>query len=129
MAIKATPSEDYPIILVPEDSTAYRDHASAIRELKRIWAAQAPADRVGYFIARVKSYVEADYEVDAYETPIPPDGDENGDGEDGDGEDGDGGDGDGENGDDGERGAVKTATMKTGTVKRGAHKAKRKRKK
>ena len=77
MAIKATPSGDYPIILVPEDSLAFRDHPSAIRELKKQWAAQQPAQRVGYFIAKVESYVEADYQVQANETPVgggPPPG-------------------------------------------------------
>ena len=70
MAIKQAPSADYPIILVPEDSHAFRDNQSAKRELKRQWAAQRPAERVGYFIARVESFVEPDYEVDAHEEPV-----------------------------------------------------------
>jgi hypothetical protein len=75
MAIKATPSADYPFILVPEDSLAFRDHPSAIRELTKQWAAQQPANRIGYFIARVESYVEADYEVEATETAVGDGGD------------------------------------------------------
>jgi uncharacterized membrane protein YgcG len=70
MAIQATPSHDYPIILVSEDTQAFRDHPSAIRELKKRWAAQEPAKRVGYFIAEVKTYVEADYDVKAAETDV-----------------------------------------------------------
>jgi hypothetical protein len=71
MAIKAEPSGNYPIILVPEDSRAFPDHRSAIRELRKQWAAQAPADRTGYFIARVESFVEPDYEVAHHEELVP----------------------------------------------------------
>jgi hypothetical protein len=70
MAMKATPSDEFPFVLVPEDTPAFRDRRSAIRELKKTWAAERAADRVGYFIARVESFVEADYEVQANETPI-----------------------------------------------------------
>jgi hypothetical protein len=70
MAIKAEPSGNYPFILVPEDSRAFHDHASAIRELKKHWAAQNPAQRIGYFIARVETFVEPDYEVEAHEEPV-----------------------------------------------------------
>ena len=72
MPIKATPSWDYPFVLVSEECPAYRDHASAIRELKKKWAAQEKAERVGYFIARVETYVEPDYEVRACEAPVCP---------------------------------------------------------
>jgi len=78
MSINATPSGDYPFVLVREDLLAFRDHSSALRELKKQWAAQAPGARVSYFIARVETYVEPDYEVEAHETPVgggsPPGG-------------------------------------------------------
>ena len=71
MAIKTEPSGNYPFILVPEDSRAFPDHPSAIRELRKRWAAQEPAERIGYFIARVESFVEPDYEVGAHVEPVP----------------------------------------------------------
>ena len=70
MPITEQPSSEYPFVLIPEDQPAFRDPGSAIRALKKQWAAQTPAERVGYFICRVVGYVEADYEVDAHETPI-----------------------------------------------------------
>jgi hypothetical protein len=79
MSIHKTASREYPFVLVSEDSLAFRDHPSAVRELKRRWAAQEPADRVGHFVAKVETYVEPDYGVEAKETPV------NGDGKDGDG--------------------------------------------
>jgi hypothetical protein len=72
MPIKATPSWDYPFVLVSEDWPAHRDHASAIRALKKKWAAEEKAERVGYFIARVETYVEPDYEFQTCETPVCP---------------------------------------------------------
>ena len=84
MSIHKTPSREYPFVLVSEDAPAFRDHRSAVRELKRQWAAQEPADRVGHFVAKVETYVEPDYEVKAEETPVNGDGkDKNGDGKSG----------------------------------------------
>jgi hypothetical protein len=74
MSIHRTPSREYPFVLVGEDAPAFRDHRSAVRELKRRWAAQEPADRVGHFVARVETYVEPDYEVEAEETPVNANG-------------------------------------------------------
>jgi hypothetical protein len=74
MSIHKTPSGEYSFVLVSEDAHAFRDHRSAVRELKRQWAAQEPADRVGHFVARVATYVEPDYEVEAEETPVNGDG-------------------------------------------------------
>ena len=74
MSIHKTPSREYPFVLVSEDAPAFRDHRSAVRELKRRWAAQEPADRVGHFVAKVETYVEPDYEVEAEETPVNGDG-------------------------------------------------------
>jgi hypothetical protein len=72
MAIKATPSCDYPFVLVPEDQPAFRDHASAKRELKRQWAAQEPADRSGYFLAKVEDFLEPDYGIEVHQEPVCP---------------------------------------------------------
>jgi hypothetical protein len=80
MPIKATPSRDYPFVLVPEDQQAFRNPRSAIRALKKQWAGQDPANRNSYFIAQVVRYVEADYDVDAHDEPI-----DGGNGEDGEG--------------------------------------------
>jgi hypothetical protein len=74
MSIHKTASREYPFVLVSEDALAFRDHRSAVRELKRRWAAQEPADRVGHFVARVETYVEPDYGVEAEETPVNGDG-------------------------------------------------------
>jgi hypothetical protein len=74
MSIQKTPSREYPFVLVSEDALAFSDQRSAIRELKRRWAAQEPADRAGHFVAKVETYVEPDYEVDAEETPVNGDG-------------------------------------------------------
>jgi hypothetical protein len=107
MAIKATPSDGYLFILVSEDTQAFSDEKSAIRELKKRWAAQHPAERVGYFIGKVEKYVEPDYAVKFSVTPVGAGGgggpgggggsgggDDDGD-DDGDGDGGDGGRGDG----------------------------------
>jgi hypothetical protein len=67
---KGTPSKECPYVLVPEDQVAFDDPVSAVREAKRQWAAQEPAQRIGYFIAMIQAYAEPDYEVDAAVTPV-----------------------------------------------------------
>jgi len=76
MAIKATPSCEYPFILVPENHPAFRDHASAKRELKRQWAGQEPSDRICYFLAKVEHFVEPDYGIEVHQEPVCPPDDE-----------------------------------------------------
>jgi hypothetical protein len=65
-----TPSKEYPYILVPEDHPAFRNKKAAIRDAKKRWAAQEPAERIGHFIAKVESYLEPDYEIKFTDTPI-----------------------------------------------------------
>lgn len=67
-----TPSCEYPFVLVPEDHPAFRDHASAKRYLKKQWAAQQPAQRVSYFLAKVECLVEPDYGIGVHQEPICP---------------------------------------------------------
>jgi hypothetical protein len=57
-------------ILVPEDHPAFRNKKAAIRDAKKRWAAQEPAERIGHFIAKVESYLEPDYEIKFTDTPI-----------------------------------------------------------
>jgi hypothetical protein len=71
-ASRITPSCEYPFVLVPEDHPAFRDHASAKRHLKKEWAAQQPAERVSYFLAKVECLVEPDYEIRVHQEPICP---------------------------------------------------------
>jgi hypothetical protein len=65
-----TPSKEYPYVLVPEDHPAFRNKKAAIRNAKKNWAAQEPAERIGYFIAKVESFIEPDYGIEVAETPI-----------------------------------------------------------
>jgi hypothetical protein len=67
-----TPSCEYPFILVPEDHPAFRDHASAKRYLQKTWAAQEPAERVSYFLAKVQDLCEPDYGIKVHQEPICP---------------------------------------------------------
>ena len=67
---KGAPSREYPYVLVPEDQLAFDDPESAVREAKRQWAAQEPAQRIGYFIAMIQAYAEPDYEVDVAVTSV-----------------------------------------------------------
>jgi hypothetical protein len=39
-------------------------------ETQKNWAAQEPAERIGYFIAKVESFIEPDYGIEVAETPI-----------------------------------------------------------
>jgi hypothetical protein len=65
-----TPSNEYRYVLVPEDHPAFRNKKAAIRNAKKNWAAQQPAERIGYFIAKVESFIEPDYGIKVIETPI-----------------------------------------------------------
>jgi|GEM_PF-2073153 hypothetical protein len=66
----ATPSEDYPWVLVEENHPAFRDREAAERYLKRKWANLPPGQRNGSFLARVKVYFEPDYDIEVHPTPI-----------------------------------------------------------
>jgi hypothetical protein len=69
---RGEPSREYPYVFVPDDFDAFSSKEAAIREAKRRWAAQQPAQRTGFFIAKILSYVEPDYEIDHEETLIDP---------------------------------------------------------
>jgi len=68
--MSATPSADYPWILVEENHPAFPDEKAAERYLKRKWANLPPGQRNGSFLARVKVYFEPDYDIEVHETPI-----------------------------------------------------------
>jgi hypothetical protein len=65
-----TPSREYAFVVISEDDTAYRSKEDAERGLKRKWAPQAPGERVGYFIAKIVSYFEPEYDFEVHETPM-----------------------------------------------------------
>ena len=65
-----TPSKDYQFVLIREDFDAFRSKAAAVKEVKRKWANQEPRERVGWFVAKVETYYEPDYEIKADPTAI-----------------------------------------------------------
>jgi hypothetical protein len=65
-----TPSEDYQYVLIDEDHAAFRDPQAAKREANRRYAAQTPAQRGVWYIAKVTSYVEPDYGLTSKELSL-----------------------------------------------------------
>jgi hypothetical protein len=64
------PSKEYPFVYVGEDHAAFRSKRAAVRDIKRRWAAQDEAERNAYYIARVETFVEPEYDFDATATKV-----------------------------------------------------------